>query len=82
MEVTIEPGPGPGDPPRAFVQGESRRAIEAVLDRWPGTDHTYLKVRADDGGTYILRLETATGRWEVWLFRRTGDEAGPPLSGD
>jgi len=81
MEITIEPGPEPEETPRAFSLGPQRRRIEAVLDRWPGSGHLYLKVRADDGGIYILRREDATGRWELWLFETAADGKLPPVSG-
>jgi hypothetical protein len=79
MEITVEPGPG--REPAAFVLAGRRWAVEAVLDRWPGSGHLYLKVRAEDGGIYLLRREDATGRWELWLFDTGADGGGPPLSG-
>ncbi|HKJ70221.1 MAG TPA: hypothetical protein VKA55_00510 [Gammaproteobacteria bacterium] len=79
MEVAVEATPGPDPRPRAFRLGTARRAVEAVIDRWPGRDHLYLKVRAGDGGIYLLRRER-DGRWRLWLYRSTA--AGPPLSGD
>lgn len=80
MEVTIEPGPG--RLPQAFTLGSQRRGVVEILDRWPGFGYLYLKVRADDGGTYILRREDASGRWDLWLFRAPREAAGPPLAGE
>jgi hypothetical protein len=57
--------------PRSFYL-ESRR-IEAleVLDRWLAPDHRYFKLRGDDGAVYILRHDSAAGRWELIFFDRT-----------
>jgi len=43
-----------------------------VLDRWPREGYRYLKLRGDDGATYILRHEEAGNRWEVVQFNRAG----------
>jgi hypothetical protein len=62
--------------PRRFRIGS--RTIEAaeILDRWPGHDHTYVKLRGSDGAVYILRQDTARGSWQLILFdrRRDGEE--------
>ena len=55
------------------------RTIEAaeILDRWPGHDHTYVKLRGSDGAVYILRQDTTRGSWQLILFDRRqggGDE--------
>lgn len=34
--------------------------VEAVVDQWYDPEHTFYKVRADDGNLYILRQETST----------------------
>ena len=56
--------------PRAFYIGERRIAVAELLDRWLAPDHRYFKVKGDDGATYILRHDTAGGRWELTLFER------------
>jgi len=81
MEVPVELGSVPERVPRAFHLGGRREEVAAVLDRWPGSGYLYLKVRAGDGGTYILRREDATGRWELRLFH-AGDGGQLPLSGE
>ena len=81
MEVRIERGPPPEYAPVALHLGGRRVPIAAVLDRWPGRDHQYLKVRAADGAVYILRGDEASGRWVLWLYDGGAGGARPPLSG-
>ena len=54
--------------PRRFELGGCGREVVEVIDRWYGPDHRYFKVRADDGGVYILRHDEPTGRWELVVF--------------
>jgi hypothetical protein len=42
--------------------------VEELLDKWYGPDDTWFKVRAEDGGSYILRLNAATG-WTLDSYR-------------
>jgi hypothetical protein len=79
MEVTVETGTG--GRPRAFCLGDRRLAVAAVLDRWPGAGYAYVKVRADDGGLYILREETAGRHWQVWLYQAPRSDPAARLSG-
>jgi len=65
--------------PRAFTLGERRFAVLEIGDRWLAPDHRYFKVKADDGSTYVLRHDTASGEWE--LAGLVGEERGPPLAG-
>jgi hypothetical protein len=61
--------------------------VSEVLDRWPGHDHTYLKLLGSDGATYILRHDSQRALWELVLFRdeRAGEVdwsglgLGPPV---
>lgn len=56
--------------PRAFILGDRRIDVVAVLDCWPGRDHRYFKVRGGDGGLYILRHDTPSDEWEITLFEQ------------
>ena len=51
-----------------------RRVVEVVetIDRWPGGDYCYFKVKGDDGNLYILRLNEACHSWELTMFQRVG----------
>lgn len=54
--------------PRRFHLGQRAVEVTEVLDRWLEPDHGYFKVRGDDSGTYILRYDAHSGRWELTLF--------------
>ncbi|HLK81285.1 MAG TPA: hypothetical protein VKT99_07290 [Xanthobacteraceae bacterium] len=58
-------------PKRIRLDGRVVEVIETI-DRWPGGDYCYFKVRGDDGNLYILRLNEARDRWELTMFRREG----------
>ncbi|MEJ5357750.1 MAG: hypothetical protein WHT06_03675 [Desulfobacterales bacterium] len=78
MEIRVEPGDeallsGPLSP-RAVWLGERRLAVVEVLDRWAGAEADYVKIRAEDGGLYILRRELRTGLWELAAYQ------GPEIS--
>lgn len=60
------------DAPSRVVIGRRRLAVVEVLDRWPGSDHRYFKVKADDGATYILRQDTTAQIWQLVLFDSRG----------
>jgi hypothetical protein len=57
--------------PRSFYLESRRIEVLEVLDRWLAPDHRYFKLRGDDGAVYILRHDSAAGRWELIFFDRT-----------
>lgn len=71
VETAAAPLGRPSNPvPLRFRLG--RRSVEVVdiLDRWPGANHTYVKLRGEDGATYILRHDQERGSWQLVLFQR------------
>lgn len=56
--------------PQRFYLGQHPVDVVEVLDRWLAPDHRYFKVQGDDGGTYILRHDVVSDRWELTLFER------------
>lgn len=50
-------------------RGAHLHEVVEVVDRWPGEDLQYFRVRAADGGTYILRHAGLSDRWELVFFR-------------
>jgi len=65
--------------PRAITLGERRLEVLEIRDRWLYPDLRYFKVKADDGRSYVLRHDTASGGWE--LAALVGDEPRQPLGG-
>lgn len=70
VNVEALAGHRPDERPHAFYMKERRIGIQEILDRWDGDDHAYLKLRADDGFTYILRYDRGRAEWEVTLVDR------------
>ncbi len=60
--------------PLRFTLQDRTFTVAEILDRWYGPDHSYFKVRADDGNTYILRYDTAAEEWTLEVFQRGGQE--------
>lgn len=56
--------------PRSFSLGPREVKVVEILDRWLAPDHSYFKVRGDDGALYILRHDANLWRWELTLFER------------
>ena len=56
--------------PRTLMLGDRRIDVAEVLDQWLAPDHRYFKVRGDDGDTYIVRQDRASGEWTLSTFRR------------
>ena len=44
--------------------GARRVEVRSVTDRWYGSDQLWWKVATDEG-SYIVRLDQATGTWEL-----------------
>jgi hypothetical protein len=61
--------------PRRFHIAERTVEVVDVLDRWIAPEHRYFKLRGDDGGIYIIRHDSAAGRWELTLYDSGRSEA-------
>ncbi len=83
-EVEVDPAAGPGEeaPPRRFRLGDRVVEVLELLDRWPGADHLYVKLRGSDGATYILRHDRARGGWRLVLYRAEAAEAAGDRVGE
>jgi Holliday junction resolvase len=70
--VVVACGTGPAGEtvPRRIAIGGRPVVVVEVLDRWPGADHLYVKLRGSEGATYILRQDLARGLWQLVLFER------------
>ena len=54
--------------PRRLHIGGREVSVTEVIDRWLDPQHRYFKLRGDDGGIYLIRQDTLSGRWELTLF--------------
>jgi hypothetical protein len=54
--------------PRRFYIGKREIGVVEVIDRWLDPEHSYFKVRGEDGGIYILRYRQHGDIWEMILF--------------
>lgn len=74
MIIAVVCAPGPRDEPVPHRLHIGSRPVDVVeiLDRWPGADHLYVKLRGADGALYILRHDTARGVWELTLYDAAG----------
>jgi hypothetical protein len=69
------------EPPRRVWFDARAVALLEVLDCWLAPDHRYFKMRAEDGATYILRHEVASGGWELTLYQAPPRPGGDPEAG-
>lgn len=54
--------------PVRFYLRDRRVEVDEVIDRWFAPGHRYFKVRADDGGIYMLRHDSGSKSWELIMF--------------
>jgi hypothetical protein len=76
FEINVECHAGykAGEYPKQFFWNEMLFEIEEILDRWYQGDvnpeflkANYFKVRTSKQKIYILKHETETGRWFLWI---------------
>ena len=65
-----------GRVPRRFGRPGAMHDVSAVLDRWPGNEITYYRVRTPDGVEYILRCDERDGSWRIQFLEARGAHAG------
>ena len=66
VECRREDGDAPV--PVRFGWPGSMREVTEVIDRWPGDDYEYVRVRAGDDAVYILRHDSRDESWELVFF--------------
>lgn len=68
IEVQWRAGAGGEPEPLSFRLGAGVRHVDEVIDRWPGSDYGYVKLRGDDGGLYILRYDAGATEWSIAFY--------------
>jgi len=66
---------GGGEQPRVFYLGGRRLPVVTVLGAWADGAAHYYEVRVEDGRRFVLRHESATGRWELAAVYRATSHA-------
>ncbi|MDD2901883.1 MAG: hypothetical protein PHU44_05565 [Syntrophales bacterium] len=52
--------------PLSFTWKEQRLEVREILARGYEPESLFFKVKAADGGVYLLRYQWSTDSWEVW----------------
>ncbi len=63
------------EPPRVFTHEGIRRQILQIIARWYTEQHSYFRVRTDEGDVYVLRYDLENVAWEIVMqeTNRKGD---------
>ena len=61
--------------PRVFTHEGIRRQILQIIARWYTEQHSYFRVRTDEGDVYVLRYDLENVAWEIVMqeTNREGD---------
>src|SRR3989442_1682503 len=71
MKVRVEcySGQKVDERPIKFWLGDAVLFVESVEDQWYGPTAAFLRVRADDGNTYVLGHDETNDEWTLESFR-------------
>jgi hypothetical protein len=83
LELEVECDDGAEPAPCLFRFGRRAVRVAEVVDRWPATDHVYVRLLGDDGAAYVLRHDLVRHSWQLALYRhgRLTDGQGLPSEG-
>jgi hypothetical protein len=72
MKIAVETYSGykADERPVAFTLGDKKYRVVDLVDRWYDPSGDYFKVKAVDGGVYILRHDREGDFWELRGFYR------------
>ena len=72
MKIAVETYSGykADERPVAFALGNKKYRVVDLIDRWYDPSCDYFKVKAADGGVYILRRDREGDFWELRGFYR------------
>ncbi len=70
IKVLAHPGYSAVERPMSFSIMDRELRVLEVLDRWHGTGHDYLKVKAEDSYIYIIRHDVEKNEWELVMMER------------
>ncbi|HEY3352724.1 MAG TPA: hypothetical protein VGQ83_05715 [Polyangia bacterium] len=73
IEVECYAGYKGEETPRRLIIGGHPLAVLDVIDRWLAPDHSYFKVRCDNGAIFIIRHDLESLEWELTMFEQPLD---------
>jgi hypothetical protein len=65
VRVVTDSATGTAGRPVRFAIRDRLFQVSELVDTWYGPDHTYYKLVADDGNSYIIRHDLEEGAWEL-----------------
>lgn len=68
IKVDCRPGHSGEAVPDVLRLGRRRVKVVTLLDNWPGSDHHYFKVMAEDGAVYVVRHDLPAQIWELAFY--------------
>ena len=68
IQVECAVGQRTAESPQRFFLGRREIKVTEIIDRWLDPDCSYIKLRGDDAGIYILRHDRTTGTWALTLY--------------
>lgn len=78
IEAECHSGYKPDEYPLRFSWGNYRFEIEEIIDRWYQMESNpdfpaanYYKVRTSEKQIFILKQETETGQWFLWIHNES-----------
>ena len=77
LEVECYAGYKGEETPRRLIIGGRALLVLDVIDRWLAPDHSYFKVRCDNGAIFIIRHDLESLEWELTMFEQE-QPAGRP----
>ena len=70
VRVQCYSGTKANERPVRFEHDGREYMVDEILDQWYGPDDTFFRLRADDGGVYVLRYRPADDVWSLESLRR------------
>jgi hypothetical protein len=65
VQVQCYAGRKADERPVRFRIGDRDYMVEEIIEQWYGPDHSFYKVRSDDGNAYLLCHKTSTDAWSI-----------------
>ncbi|HTT64266.1 MAG TPA: hypothetical protein VMG35_20585 [Bryobacteraceae bacterium] len=65
VQVQCYAGRKADERPVRFRIGGRDYMVEEIIEQWYSPDHSFYKVRSDDGNVHLLRHKTSNDAWSI-----------------